>query len=331
MHRLVIPLLMALLVAQPVALADEVAEPAAAAVTASSVSRSLGFIKGALFRGSTRGLDVDRFDEGVRAGSRGQADAEELRQALEGSTRLSVAYGTATNAEAAPAEAADPGEARYQLGLVAGDELRTRFAEARIEADVDAFLEGVSEGLSRESTSPEIARRELEAGRYLEQQRLAGAEETLAASKAFLAGNARRPDVVVTRSGLQYEVLHEGSGERPTPLDQVTVYYRHMKPDGTLIYDSREHGHTETMQLRGAIPEGWKEAFLLMRVGSRYRVYLPPGLGFGEEGSGTELYPNEVVVSDFELVGIVPPAPVVNDPPPQVETAARAPVRSAAQ
>ncbi|WP_097990827.1 FKBP-type peptidyl-prolyl cis-trans isomerase [Methyloterricola oryzae] len=116
---------------------------------------------------------------------------------------------------------------------------------------------------------------------------------------AYLAENAKKPGVVTTASGLQYQVLTEGSGLKPEAKDSVTVNY-----SGSLISGSEfDSGEGITFPLGGVIP-GWTEGLQLMKEGAKYRFFIPPALAYGESGAGRVIPPNATLVFDVELVKV---------------------------
>jgi len=121
--------------------------------------------------------------------------------------------------------------------------------------------------------------------------------------KAFLMENANRPGVVVRPSGLQYKVLREGDGPKPTVADRVTVHYRGTLIDGTEFDSSYARGEPATFALGGVI-RGWTEGLQLMSVGSHYRLFVPPMLGYGSGGAGDKIGPDATLIFDVELVDI---------------------------
>lgn len=134
--------------------------------------------------------------------------------------------------------------------------------------------------------------------RVREEQMTANREE----GAAFLEENATKQDVVTTESGLQYEVMEEGDGATPSASDVVTVHYRGTLLDGTEFDSSYRRGEPATFPVTGVIP-GWTEALQLMPVGSKYKLWIPSELGYGEGGSG-DIGPNATLVFEVELLGI---------------------------
>jgi len=109
--------------------------------------------------------------------------------------------------------------------------------------------------------------------------------------------------VKVTKSGIQYEVLKAGSGKKPKPTDTVTVDYTGKLVNGKVFDSSVERGHPATFQLDGVI-KGWTEILPMMKVGSKWRVVIPPEMAYGERGVGNAIGPNETLIFDIELKDI---------------------------
>jgi FKBP-type peptidyl-prolyl cis-trans isomerase FkpA len=121
-------------------------------------------------------------------------------------------------------------------------------------------------------------------------------------NESFLADNAKREGVQTTESGLQYEVLRDGSGPKPHVTDTVTVNYKGTLIDGTVFDSSYDRGQPATFPLMQVVP-GWRQGIPLMPVGSKYKLYIPPELGYGSQDKGT-IPPNSVLIFEVELLGI---------------------------
>lgn len=134
-------------------------------------------------------------------------------------------------------------------------------------------------------------------------ERTAQGEANLAAGQAYLDENAQQEGVIVTESGLQYEVLRKGDGPKPDPDDRVTVHYKGILTNGTVFNSSYDMGEPASFPLNGVIP-GWKEGIQLMNVGSKYRFVIPPDLAYGESGAGQMIGPNAVLIFEVELLSI---------------------------
>ncbi|MFV0276555.1 MAG: FKBP-type peptidyl-prolyl cis-trans isomerase, partial [Parahaliea sp.] len=125
------------------------------------------------------------------------------------------------------------------------------------------------------------------------------------ASQEFLAKNAEREGVVVTDSGLQYEVIETGDGKTPGADDMVDVNYRGTLLDGTEFDSSYKRGQSVQFGVGQVIP-GWTEALQLMPVGSKWKLYIPSDLAYGAGGAGAMIGPNAALVFEVELLSIVP-------------------------
>lgn len=139
-----------------------------------------------------------------------------------------------------------------------------------------------------------------------EEERKEAAQKSLAEGLNFLAENAKKDGVTVTESGLQYEVIEMGNGPKPTETDRVKVRYTGQLIDGT-VFDStndRNNGEPTQFGLKGVI-KGWTEALQLMPVGSKWKLYIPAELAYGERGAGDKIPGNSALIFDIELVEIV--------------------------
>lgn len=131
------------------------------------------------------------------------------------------------------------------------------------------------------------------------------AQDNLEKGNAFLEENGKRPGVTTTESGLQYEVLTEGTGAKPTAEDRVRVHYHGTLIDGTVFDSSVERGEPAVFGVSQVIP-GWTEALELMPVGSKWKIYLPASIAYGERGGpGGGIGPNEALIFEVELLEIV--------------------------
>lgn len=132
----------------------------------------------------------------------------------------------------------------------------------------------------------------------------AAAQVNEAAGKSHLEANAKRPEVVTTSSGLQYEVLVEGKGPKPTAQSQVKVHYTGRLIDGTVFDSSVERGEPTTFGVTQVIP-GWVEALQMMPAGSKWRLHIPSNLAYGPQGAGGVIGPNSTLIFDVELLEVL--------------------------
>ena len=139
------------------------------------------------------------------------------------------------------------------------------------------------------------------------QDQMQAASKNAKEGAAFFAKNGKAPGVQTTSTGLQYQVLTPGNGPKPKADDVVTVHYTGTLLDGTKFDSSYDHGGPATLPLGQVVP-GWREGIQLMPVGSKYRLWIPAALGYGEQGTpGGPIPPNATLVFDVELIGIGKP------------------------
>lgn len=197
-------------------------------------------------------------------------------------------------------------KASYAIGLRMGE----GFARDLGEIDLDMYYKGVKDGFKGKDSllSPEevVATMQALQARKMEEQQQSmakAADDNKASSDAFLAKNKSRKEVTTTASGLQYEVIKEGSGESPDENDKVNVHYHGTLPDGTVFDSSVERGEPISFAVNGVI-KGWTEALQLMQVGDKWKLYIPSDLAYGARGAGPKIGPNQALVFDVELLGV---------------------------
>lgn len=138
---------------------------------------------------------------------------------------------------------------------------------------------------------------------YMSGKEKAKGSENEAKGQAFLAANKKKEGVITTASGLQYKVIKMGTGAKPTLNDKITAHYHGTLIDGTVFDSSVERGQPASFPVSGVIP-GWTEALQLMPVGSKWTLYLPSNLAYGERGAGGKIGPNSALIFDVELISI---------------------------
>ena len=196
----------------------------------------------------------------------------------------------------------DVAKANYSLGFTMAENLISNFADSIDEA---AFIKGARDRFAdrERAVSMEEARASLNALAEKQAEALAGrAVENLAAGSAFLAENGAREGVVTLPSGMQYEILTAAEGMQPEATDTVTTHYHGTLIDGTVFDSSYERGEPASFPLNGVIP-GWTEGLQLMAVGAKWRLYIPPGLAYGEQDRGP-IPGNSTLIFDVELLDI---------------------------
>jgi FKBP-type peptidyl-prolyl cis-trans isomerase FklB len=197
----------------------------------------------------------------------------------------------------------------YGMGLVLGE----RMSNDLPDLQMDQFLQGIQHGHAGDDATKRMTRDEIQQALMTYQQQLQEEQskqvEELAsknkeAGKTFLAENGKRDGVKTTDSGLQYEVLEEGTGDKPAETDTVKVHYTGELISGEVFDSSRERGEPVTFALNQVIP-GWTEGLQLMSEGSRYKLYIPSDLAYGP-GGNRAIGPDETLVFDVELLAINP-------------------------
>ena len=188
----------------------------------------------------------------------------------------------------------------YAIGLSMGQNLMGSGVTSLEYADLAAGIKDVLE-----KNQPQISYQEAQQvlGKFFSEleQKIAG--EAKAAGEAFLAENAKREGVKVTESGLQYEVLEATIGQKPKATDKVRVHYEGPLIDGTVFDSSYKRGESITFGLNQVI-KGWTEGLQLMSIGSKYKLYLPYQLAYGERGAGANIPPYAALIFTVELLGI---------------------------
>ena len=188
----------------------------------------------------------------------------------------------------------------YAIGLSMGQNLMGSGVTSLEYADLAAGIKDVLE-----KNQPQISYQEAQQvlGKFFSEleQKIAG--EAKAAGEAFLAENAKREGVKVTESGLQYEVLEATIGQKPKATDKVRVHYEGTLIDGTVFDSSYKRGESITFGLNQVI-KGWTEGLQLLSIGSKYKLYLPYQLAYGERGAGANIPPYAALIFTVELLGI---------------------------
>ncbi len=193
----------------------------------------------------------------------------------------------------------------YAIGLDIGQNFKTR----AMDVDLDILFQGMKD--AQKTEKPLLDSEEIQKVMTQFQQEMMKAEQEKRAvqglgnkskEEAFLKENAQKPGVKVTASGLQYKVISEGTGPLPKESDTVKVHYRGTLLDGTEFDSSYKRNQPAVFPLKGVI-KGWTEALQLMKVGSKYQIFLPSSLAYGENGAGQVIGPNATLIFEVELLG----------------------------
>jgi FKBP-type peptidyl-prolyl cis-trans isomerase FklB len=191
----------------------------------------------------------------------------------------------------------------YAIGLQLGDNLKKQgvldLDEKAVALGIRDHLEGNALRLTPDDVQKAVAAYQQE----MMNKRLALAESNREAAASFLEENAKRSGVVVLDSGVQYEVLEDGTGEKPTETDVVVVHYRGFLLDGSEFDSSYSRGEPTELEIAQVIP-GWQQTLQLMKVGAKWKVWIPSDLAYGLRGAGSRIGPNEMLHFDIELLNI---------------------------
>ena len=188
-------------------------------------------------------------------------------------------------------------DASYAIGLSEGQFLVETFVSQGIDQVIEVWflVEGIKAGMSGDESVVTFVEAAMEVIKYFN-------DITMKMGESFLRNNGQRDSVTTTPSGLQYQIINEGKGIIPNMTDSVTVHYTGYFIDGTAFESTIPSGQPQTFIPLGLIP-GWQEALTIMKEGSKYRLYIPHRLAYGEEGSGP-IPPFTTLVFDIELIKV---------------------------
>ncbi len=188
----------------------------------------------------------------------------------------------------------------YSVGVLVGQNLKRSGLDEVNTTDLASGLSDAIKG-GNLKISPEKANQILET--YMNAQQAKESAGIIEEGKAFLEQNGKRQGVVTLPSGLQYEILKEGNGPKPKATDKVTTHYHGTLIDGTVFDSSVERGQPATFPVNGVI-QGWVEALQLMPVGSKWKLFVPYNLAYGERGAGQTIQPYATLIFEVELLSI---------------------------
>ena len=184
----------------------------------------------------------------------------------------------------------------YSLGILVAQNLKKQGIDKVNATDV---ANGIADVIGNKPTQITLQ----EADQVLQEHMREQAQKQMVVNQKFLEENRKREGVITLQSGLQYEVLKEGNGPKPALTDKVTTHYHGTLIDGQVFDSSVQRNQPASFPVNGVIP-GWVEALQLMSIGSKWRLFVPPHLAYGERGAGNMIGPNTPLIFEVELLKI---------------------------
>ena len=188
----------------------------------------------------------------------------------------------------------------YSLGVNIGENLKTQFPDINLK-NFELAIKDVLDNQKEPKISGADAQKVIQ--NYFQKQQAKASESVIEEGKKFLTENSKKDGVITLESGLQYEIIKSGEGAKPTINDQVTTHYHGTLLDGTVFDSSVERGQPATFPVSGVI-KGWTEALQLMTVGSKWKLFVPYDLAYGERGAGPKIGPYTTLIFEVELISI---------------------------
>jgi FKBP-type peptidyl-prolyl cis-trans isomerase FklB len=198
-------------------------------------------------------------------------------------------------------------KASYSFGLNIGLNMRRE----NVDVNPDVFLAGLKDGLASRRpllTEQEVRETMMAFQKEMQDKQAEQAKKNSADGEKFLAENKNKEGIRTTASGLQYKALKEGNGAQPKVADTVTVNYRGTLLDGTEFDSSYKRGQPATFPVTGVI-KGWTEALQLMKVGSKFQLFIPANLAYGDRSPGVQIPPGSMLIFEVELLDVKSPSP----------------------
>jgi FKBP-type peptidyl-prolyl cis-trans isomerase FklB len=187
----------------------------------------------------------------------------------------------------------------YALGMSIGHQLQQMNAT---ELNIDDFAQAIKDVFAAKAQMTD-AEAQTAVQTFFQQKAEEQAQAAKAEGENFLAENAKKPGVKTLPSGLQYQVLREGNGRKPTATDEVECHYEGTLINGQVFDSSYRRGETATFGLNQVI-KGWTEGLQLMQEGAKYRFFIPYNLAYGEQGAGQAIPPYAALIFDVELIKV---------------------------
>lgn len=188
----------------------------------------------------------------------------------------------------------------YAIGVSIGGSMKKDNLDS---LDLDILKQGLKTALHGDSSLLDPMQSQMVIQSYLQDKKKVAGDKAIAEGKKFLEENKKKPGVIELPDGLQYQVMKEGTGPSPSETDTVVVHYHGTRIDGFVFDSSVDKGQPATYPVNGFI-KGWIEALQLMKVGSKWKLFVPPALAYGERGNGPNIGPNTTLIFEMELLEI---------------------------
>jgi FKBP-type peptidyl-prolyl cis-trans isomerase FklB len=193
----------------------------------------------------------------------------------------------------------------YSIGMNIGFNL----SRQKVDINPDLLAAGIKDAMAGKPqiTPDQVKEIMAQFEKDMEQKQKQAGDKNKTDGGKFLEENKKKPGIKTTASGLEYKSIKEGTGAQPKPTDTVTVNYRGTLIDGTEFDSSYKRGQPATFPLNGVI-KGWTEALQLMKAGSKYQLFVPSDLAYGERSVSPEIGPNATLIFEVELLDVKPPS-----------------------
>jgi len=195
---------------------------------------------------------------------------------------------------------------KEKISYTIGHQMALQLKSQAIDIDIKTLQKAIEDVMT--GKKPALSMQDMQKAMQnfrtqMQSKRQKAISENAKKSAEYLRKNAKQKGVTTTSSGLQYKVAKKGKGKKPSLSDKVKVHYHGTLIDGTVFDSSVERGEPVSFPLSGVI-KGWQEALQLMPEGSKYTIYVPPALAYGERGGPPKIGPNEALIFDIELLAI---------------------------
>ncbi|HSI89724.1 MAG TPA: FKBP-type peptidyl-prolyl cis-trans isomerase [Adhaeribacter sp.] len=199
---------------------------------------------------------------------------------------------------------------KEKISYIIGRDMAGNFSKQGIEIEAEQLLAGLKDAmagkpsaLSAEETQQTMMQLQQEMEQKFQEKAGQAGETNKKEGQEFLAANKSKAGVQTLPSGMQYEILNEGTGKTPGRTDNVTTHYKGTLIDGTVFDSSYERGQPATFPVNGVIA-GWTQALMMMKEGAKWRLYIPSELAYGAQGAGADIGPNATLIFDVELLKV---------------------------